>query len=286
VPSTSTGVETAAAYGISEALLAAHPELRKVYELFKADNIGAALEELFKTEYYRNTGSTVKTREKLKLEQPQVYVDNVVKYKLAARKRLVESGIRVDTATFDKIMEDAYARGLNEDQVDQAVINSSKVTGYGGEILGDTNSLKFFAAEMGVGSLYGDKYWTQKSRDLFLGTTTITDVQEEIKKLSASAYPAYADGIMSGKSLQTLNTNVIRTISEDLEIDEDMAMKHPVYKQIMGYKDPETNAFAIMPQWLVERTIRNTTDFPFTKKALQLVDTIGMRPLEEFGLMA
>ena len=104
--------------------------------------------------------------------------------------------------------------------------------------------------------------------------------------LQKNNYTKLYKTIQTFKSLQTLNTNVIRTISEDLEIDEDMAMKHPVYKQIMGYKDPETNAFAIMPQWLVERTIRNTTDFPFTKKALQLVDTIGMRPLEEFGLMA
>ena len=46
------GIETAASYGISEALLATYPELRTVYELFKQDNIGAAIEALFKTNYY------------------------------------------------------------------------------------------------------------------------------------------------------------------------------------------------------------------------------------------
>jgi hypothetical protein len=281
----SKGIETAASYGISEALLAAYPELRSVYELFKADNIGAALEALFKTNYYKSSSSTVKAREKQKLEQPQVYADNVEKYKLAARKRLVNSGVRIDTATFDKLALDAYARNLSDDQLDQAIVTSGKITGYGGEVLGDTNALKSFAASMGVSSLYSDAYWTQKSKDLFSGTTTINDIEEEIKKLSASAYPAYADGIATGQSLETQTSNVIQTIATFLEIDADRATKHPVFKQIMGYMDPETKKSAVMPQWLVERTVKSTKEWLKTKNALEAFDTVGMRPLEELGLV-
>jgi hypothetical protein len=281
----SKGIETAASYGISEALLAAYPELRTVYELFKKDDIGAALEALFKTNYYKTSSSTVKAREKQKLEQPQVYADNVDKYKLAARKRLVNSGVRIDTATFDKLALDAYARNLSDDQLDQAIVTSGKITGYGGEVLGDTNALKTFAASMGVSSLYSDAYWTQKSKDLFSGTTTINDIEEEIKKLSASAYPAYADGIATGQSIETQASNVIQTIATFLEVDADRATKHPVFKQIMGYMDPETKKSAVMPQWLVERTVKNTADWPKTKNALEAFDTVGMRPLEELGFM-
>ncbi len=281
----SKGIETAASYGISEALLAAYPELRTVYELFKKDDIGAALEALFKTNYYKTSSSTVKAREKQKLEQPQVYADNVDKYKLAARKRLVNSGIRIDTATFDKLALDAYARNLSDDQLDQAIVTSGKITGYGGEVLGDTNALKSFAASMGVSSLYSDAYWTQKSKDLFSGTTTINDIEEEIKKLSASAYPAYADGIATGQSIETQASNVIQTIATFLEIDADRATKHPVFKQIMGYMDPETKKSAVMPQWLVERTVKGTKEWLKTKNALEAFDTVGMRPLEELGLM-
>jgi hypothetical protein len=281
----SKGIETAASYGISEALLAAYPELRTVYELFKKDDIGAALEALFKTNYYKTSSSTVKAREKQKLEQPQVYADNVDKYKLAARKRLVNSGIRIDTATFDKLALDAYARNLSDDQLDQAIVTSGKITGYGGEVLGDTNALKSFAASMGVSSLYSDAYWTQKSKDLFSGTTTINDIEEEIKKLSASAYPAYADGIATGQSIETQASNVIQTIATFLEVDADRATKHPVFKQIMGYMDPETKKSAVMPQWLVERTVKGTKEWLKTKNALEAFDTVGMRPLEELGLM-
>jgi len=281
----SKGIETAASYGISEALLAAYPELRTVYELFKKDNIGAALEALFKTNYYKTSSSTVKAREKQKLEQPQVYADNVDKYKLAARKRLVNSGVRIDTATFDKLALDAYARNLSDDQFDQAIVTSGKITGYGGEVLGDTNALKTFAASMGVSSLYSDAYWTQKSKDLFSGTTTTNDIEEEIKKLAASAYPAYADGIATGQSIETQASNVIQTIATFLEIDADRATKHPVFKQIMGYMDPETKKSAVMPQWLVERTVKSTKEWLKTKNALEAFDTVGMRPLEELGLI-
>jgi len=279
------GLELAMAYGITEALFATHPELRKVYELFKQDNIGAAIEALYATNWYKNTSGTVKLREKQKLEQPKVYAENVVKYKINARKRLVNAGIRIDNNTFDKLAEDAYARNLSDDQLDLAIVNSNKITGYGGNVLGEVNELKNYAFSMGVSNLYNDTYWNQKSKDLFSGTTTINDVQEEIKKLASSAYPAYAEGISLGQSVESQTTNVIRTISEFLEIDEDVAMRHPVFKQIMGYKDPTTNKFAQMPQWLVERTVKSTSDWPYTKNALAAFDTVGMRPLSDFGVM-
>lgn len=282
---TKTGAETAADYGISEALLVAYPELRQVYELFKAENTSGALEALFKTNYYKNTSATVKAREKQKLEQPQVYSDNVVKYKLDARKRLVNAGIRIDTATFDKLAEDAYAKNLSDDQLDQAIITSGKITGFGGGILGSTNELKAFAASMGVGNLYNDAYWTQKGKDLFSGATTTTDIEQEIKNLAASAFPAYADGIAAGQSMQTQTSNIIQSLSNFLEIDPDTAQRHPLYRTLTSYIDPKTDKPSIMPQWLVERTIKSDKQWLYTKNGLETLDTLSMKPLQDWGLM-
>jgi hypothetical protein len=64
-----TGIQVAAAYGVTEALLSAYPELRPVFELFKAGKTTEALEALFKTNYYQNITPTVKARTKLQLEQ-------------------------------------------------------------------------------------------------------------------------------------------------------------------------------------------------------------------------
>lgn len=280
------GLQTAASYGISEALLATYPELKNVYALFKAGDEGAALEALFKTNYYRTSNSTVKTRQKQKLEQPQVYADSVTKYKLAARKRLVSSGIKIDTATFDKVVEDAYARGLDDNQLDQAILSSNKITGFGGEILGDTASLKSYANSFGVNQLLNDSYWTQKSKDLFAGTVTAQDIQDEIKTLSASAYPAYADQILAGVSFDSQTSNVKQTIATFLEKDPTtITNDDKTFRMITQWVNPKTGQPEKMPQWLVEKTVKSTDEWGYTKNALATLDSMSRKVLEEWRLV-
>jgi len=277
------GTETAASYGISEALLASHPELRAVYELFKAGNTGKALEELFKTEYYKTMSSVVKTREKQKLEQPEVYADSVQKYKLLARKRLVNTGIKIDTATFDALVNDAFAKGMSDDQLDQAIAASGKITGFGGNILGDTTTLKTYAASFGVNNLLNDAYWTSKQNALFQGTVTTEDIQKEIRDLSASAFPAYADGIANGLSIASQASNVITSYATFLELDpETVDFNNPTVRKITQYIDPATGKPARMPQWMVEKTIKSDPAWGFTKNGQKAIDDLTLKVSNDF----
>ena len=280
------GTETAASYGISEALLAAHPELRAVYELFKAGNTGAALEELFKTNYYKTMSSVVKTREKQKLEQPEVYADSVQKYKLLAQKRLVNTGIKIDTATFDALVSNAYAKGMSDDQLDQAIAASGKITGFGGNILGDTTTLKTYAASFGVNNLLNDAYWTSKQTALFQGTITSEDIQKEIRDLSASAFPAYAEGILNDVSLASQTSNITQSVATFLEVDQDTVdYNNPTVRKIAQYVDPVTGKPAKMPQWLVERTVKSDPAWPFTKNAQKTFDDLTYTVGKNMGLI-
>ena len=277
------GTETAASYGISEALLAAYPELRPVYELFKAGNTGKALEELYKTAYYQTTSSTVKTRNKQKLEQPQVYADSVQKYRLLAQKRLVATGIKIDTATFNALVENAYANGMSDDQLDQAIATSGKITGFGGNILGDTTTLKTYAASFGVNNLLNDAYWTSKQTALFQGTVTTEDIQKEIRDLSASAFPAYADGIANGLSIASQASNVITSYASFLEVDpETVDFNNPTVRKITQYIDPITGKPARMPQWMVEKTIKSDPAWGFTKNGQKVIDDLTLKVSNDF----
>jgi hypothetical protein len=277
------GTETAASYGISEALLAAHPELRAVYELFKAGNTGKALEELFKTNYYKTMSSVVKTREKQKLEQPEVYADSVQKYKLLAQKRLVNTGIKIDTATFEALVNNAFAKGMSDDQLDQAIAASGKITGFGGNILGDTTTLKTYAASFGVNNLLNDAYWTSKQNALFQGTVTTEDIQKEIRDLSASAFPAYADGIANGLSIASQASNVITSYATFLEKDpETVDFNNPTVRKITQYIDPVTGKPARMPQWMVEKTIKSDPEWGFTKNGQKTIDDLTLKVSNDF----
>ena len=285
-PIVNNGAETAASYGISEALLAAHLELRAVYELFKAGNTGAALEALYKTTYYQTMSSTVKTREKQKLEQPAVYADSVQKYKIAAQKRLVTAGIKIDTATFDSLVNNAYAKGMSDDQLDQAIATSGKISGFGGNILGDTTQLKSYATSFGVGTLLNDAYWTSKQNALFQGTITSEDIQKEIRDLSASAFPAYADGINNGVSLASQASNVIQSYATFLEVDaESVDFNNPTVRKITQYIDPATGKPGKMPQWMVEKTIKSDPAWGFTKNGQKSVDDLTLTAFRDMGIM-
>jgi len=281
-----TGTETAASYGISEALLAAHPELVAVFNLFKAENIPGALDALYKTSYYRDLSSTVKSRDKLKLEQPKVWADAFDKYKLAAQKRLVASGIQIDNATFDALINKAYSTGLDENQLDQAILTSGKITGFGGNVLGDTTTLKTYASEYGVNNLLNDAYWNQKSKDLFAKTITLDDIQKEIRTLSASAYPAYATGIAAGQSLSAQTSYIKQSIATFLEKDPDtIGYDDPLYKRITQYVDPTSQKPTIMPAWLVEKTVKESPEWAFTKNAQESADTLGLRVLRDMKVI-
>ena len=281
------GVETAAQYGISEALMndpLYGDEIAAIYALFKVNNIGAALEALYKSKYYTTMSSTVRARRKEKLEQPEVYKDNLEKYSLFVRKRIAQSGVKIDKSTFDSIIENAYANGMNDTQVDQAIITSGKITGFGGNILGDTTALKTYANQFGVGSLLNNTYWKSKSEGLFAGTTTAEDIQNEVRELSASAFPAYAEGIMNNTSLQVQGSNVIQSIATLLERDADtITFDDPLVKQIMQYVDPVTKKPAKMPQWMVEKTTKSTLDWSFTDNARDTIDSLSLKVFKDMG---
>ena len=283
-----TGMETAAAYGISEALLndpTYGSEISSVYELFKAGNTGAALEALYKTKYFTTMSATVRARKKEQLEQPDVYKDSLQKYSLTARKRLTQSGVKIDQTVFDSIISNAYATGMSDAQVDQAILTSGKITGFGGNILGDTTDLKTYAGQFGVNSLLNDAYWQSKSQALFAGTTTTDDIQNEIRQLSASAFPAYAEGIMNGTSIQAQGSNVIQSVATLLERDPDtVTFDDPMVKRILQYVDPATGKPARMPQWMVERTVKSDPSWGLTNNGRDTVDSLTLKVFKDWGM--
>jgi hypothetical protein len=227
--------------------------------------------------------SVVKTREKQKLEQPEVYADSVQKYKLLAQKRLVNTGIKIDTATFEALVNNAFAKGMSDDQLDQAIAASGKITGFGGNILGDTTTLKTYAASFGVNNLLNDAYWTSKQNALFQGTVTTEDIQKEIRDLSASAFPAYADGIANGLSIASQASNVITSYATFLEKDpETVDFNNPTVRKITQYIDPVTGKPARMPQWMVEKTIKSDPEWGFTKNGQKTIDDLTLKVSNDF----
>jgi hypothetical protein len=280
-----TGIATAASYGISEALLAAYPELQNVYLLFKEGKSAAALEALYATNYYKNLSPTVKQRSKLKLEQPGVYTDSFEKYKLQAKKRLVQTGIKIDDATLNTLAQTAYDQGLDDNQFDMLLKTSGKILGYGGTTLGDVSTLQSYSRAFGVDNMFNKAFWDTQSAELAIGNTTTQDIEAQIRETAASAYPSYAESIRNGVSVDALSSAYKASYSSILEVDPDsVTYNNPRLRRALQYIDPKTGQPGVMPIWQFEKELRSAPEWEYTNNARDTIDSLTLKVFRDMGI--
>lgn len=272
---------TAQAFGITEALIKSYPELAKVWELFLADNITDAKLAYYATDYYKNLSVTAKTRSSLKTTQAGVYAQQLDSYRLSQRKRLVNAGITLDDTSFNAITEEAFDKGLDDNQLDLKALGAT--TGrLGGTPLGAVESLKEYANAFGM--TYQDKDYDSWSRNIFSGTVTIEDLQSKIRTESASAFPVYADQINKGISVNSLASAYKSSMATILEIDPD----------VIDYKDPALRGAlqavgadgkpSVKPLWQFEKELRSDPRWGYTENAKATVDSLSLKVLRDWGL--
>ena len=250
-----SGMAAAAGFGISEALLASHPEL------------------------------VVKAREKQKLEQPLVYADSLEKYKIAARQRLVTTGIKIDNAAFELLAATAYDKGMDDNQLDQAILASGKITGFGGDILGDTTSLKAYANSFGVDKYLDPNYWAQKQKNLFEGSITNDDIEKEIRDKAASAFPGYADQINNGISVDSISSAYKGAMANILERDADsITYDDPRLRAALQYVGTDGKP-STKPLWQFEKELRSSPEWQYTNNARNTIDSLSLKVMQDWGVM-
>jgi hypothetical protein len=280
----------------------ANPEIvEQIQMLLALKNIDSKLEEawqaylkgdfdgmnaaILQSNFYRNNNATARTRLQTKASQPGVYTDGLDKYKLATRKSLVTSGLKMDAKLFEGLAAKAYDSGMSEDQLKELIVTSGLVTGYGGEVLGDTSAAKTYANSFGVGKYLDDKYWAQKSQDLFLGRTTTEDIEDEVRNLAASAFPGYADQIKAGISVDSLASAYKGAIASVLEKDPDsVTFEDPKLRAALQYVGPDGKP-AVKPLWQFERELRMTPEWELTNNARTTVDNLAYKVLNDWGLI-
>lgn len=240
---------------------------------------------IMQSNFYRNNNATARSRLQAKTSQPGVYADGLDKYQLATRKSLVNSGLKMDSKLFAGLAQKAYDSGMSEDQLKELIVNSNLVTGYGGEVLGETSALKSYANSFGVGKYLDDKYWAQKSQDLFLGRTTTEDIEDEVRNLAASAFPGYSDQIKAGISVDSLASAYKGAIASVLEKDPDsVTFEDPRLRAALQYVGPDGKP-AVKPLWQFERELRMTPEWELTNNARTTVDNLTYKTLSDMGLI-
>lgn len=279
------GKTEALALGITEVLIQTFPELQEVFDLFAADNIAEARLKYFNTDYFKNLTASSQSRKTKQQTQPGVYAQEFDAWKQAQRVRLISKGFMY-TPEIEALLESSYLKGDTDLQVEMTILNSGKMgANIGGSSLGTVNALKAYAEDQGIGYILPKNYWDKVSIGVLGGTLTRESIEEELKGFAISAYPAYAKGIEAGRSF-TMQTSAARqTVANLLEKDVDtITNDNPLFQKVTGYVNPKTGAFEIMPLWEVEKLVKSSDDWLYTKNAQATFDGLGRSVFRDWGL--
>lgn len=278
--SASDGQSQAIAFGLTKALIEKFPELQAVWELFLAGNTTDAKLAYYQTDYYKNLGTTSKNRAIMKANQAGVYQQELDKFILSEKKRLISKGIKLDDAALTSLLSEAFDQGLSEDQIDLKVLSVNK-SPFGGDTLSQVQSLNQYANAFGIN--YASKDMDQWSRDIFAGLTTVADVQAKIRQDSASAFPAYASQIEKGISLEALASAYKSSIANILERDVDtVTFDDPMLRRALQYT--VDGKPAVKPLWQFEKELRSTVEWEYTNNARDTIDSLSLKVLKDWGL--
>ena len=258
--------------------------LQEVYDLWAAGDETAALNAYFKSNWYLKLGKTAATRYATSLNQPEVYAADENTYISGQKNRLFKLGVRVDDATLTDLLKKAYAANFTDTQLDSSIALSNNFGGkFGGTILGQMQNLKTFARSYGLS--YTEAKYNQWGADLFANRITDTEVEEAIKTESASKYPAFADQIMKGVTMDALASAYKSSMATLLEIDADsIGYDDPTLNKALQYIGPDGKPTS-KPLWQFESDLRSDARWQFTNNARDSIDSMQYKVMKDWGLM-
>lgn len=280
-----TGKAEALALGITDILIKAFPELKPIFDMFVLGNIAEARLAYFNTNYYKNLTGNAQSRQTKKNTQPGVYAQEFDAWKQAQKQRLIAKGF-MWSPDIEALLETSYLKGDTDTQLEIMILNSGKMgSQIGGSALGTVNALKAYAEDQGIGYILPKNYWDKVSTGILSGNLTSQSIEEELKGFAISAYPAYAKGIEAGRSFSMQTSAARQTVANLLEKDVDtITNDNPLFQKVTGYVNPKTGAFEIMPLWEVEKLVKSSDDWLYTKNAQATFDSFGRSVLRDWGL--
>lgn len=254
------------------------PDLKKAWEAYLRDDVTTATTLILNSAFYRNNNGTARQRLQAKIDQPGAYAQELDAYKATAKKRLAQAGVQW-TPGVDAQLTYGFEHGMTDTQVDNLIVSSGNLGKPGGAVLGVVDQLKSYADSFGVSNLFDDKYWSSQSEQLFQGLITADDIQSNIRTTAASAYPAYANGILAGKSMDSQASAYKNTMATLLELDPNS----------ISWTDPRLRRALQSPTpvslYQFEKDIRSLPEWGNTKNARDTVDSLSLKVLQDWGLM-
>lgn len=235
--------ELAAQYGWSYAFLTSEPEIKDLFkqavaETWEAAKFKAKLQE---TNWWKNNSDARRQAAVLKATDPATYSAAVDAMRIKLVNMANELGAIVPEKTLSDMAEDAYAGGLSDQQLQYSLsgyIDFTKEGTLAGAAGMAEVKMRQLARMNGVDlSPQSIKNWAQQ---IAQGVMTMEQVEQNIRNSAISLFPAYAENINGGQSMQDVAAPYITQMSKDLELaPTDVGVFNPMIREALNQVNKE-----------------------------------------------
>jgi hypothetical protein len=279
--------ELAETYGMSYAFFKSQPELMKlldgaVAEQWSPEKFQAHVKN---SKWWKTNSETVRQAQLLQKTDPATYKANMEAARVAARQMAVKTGAILSDKNVEKLAKNMVWYGWQDAQVSnflgQYIDFTDKQT-LGGMAGAAAKAIKEEAYKNGVAVT--EQSVKNNAAYIVRGLTTMEKVQASMREQSAGLYPAFADQIKAGASIQDLAQPYVQIVAQELGLPEtDVNVYTPKVKAALGRVDAKGQPQAMGLDEFTQ-LVRNDPKWRRQPGVAEKTMNIGRQILKDFGL--
>jgi hypothetical protein len=179
---------------------------------------------------------------------------------------------------------------LSEREIRRFVTNSINFgTSLRGQAAQVENNLFKIAGEYGFRDMLGSSQlsnWSKENtRSILNGDLSLDDVTNQMREFAIGRFPALANQLRAGLSLETLVSPYRNAVADMLELDENLVgYNDPLMEKALGAMSQDGQQ-SLMPLWQLKMEARKDPRYLETDKANELYNTIGVQIARDFGFI-
>lgn len=280
--------ELAETYGMSYAFFKSQPELMK---MLKGAVAGQWTPDKFQAEiknsgWWKKNSKTTREAQVLQKTDPATYKASMEAARVAARQMAVKAGAILSDKNVEKLAKNMVWYGWEEPQVTNFLgqyVGFAKDHTLGGLAGQAAKAIKDEAYKNGVAVT--EQSVLNNAQYLVRGLTSMEKIQGSLREQSAGLYPAFAEQIKAGASIQDLAQPYVQVVAQELGVPStDVNAFSPKVKQALNRANAQGQP---EPMDLHDFTqlVRNDPSWRKTTAVADKTMNIGRQVLSDMGLM-
>jgi hypothetical protein len=279
--------ELAETYGMSYAFFKSQPELmKKLKEAVSGQWTPEKFQaEIKNTGWWKKNSETVRQAQVLQKTDPATYKAQMEAARVAAQQMAVKAGAVLSDKNVGKLAKNLVWYGWQEAQVQDFLGQYIKFQD--GEVLGGmagqvAKAIKNEAYKNGVAVT--KQSVLNNAQYVVRGLTSMEKIQASLREQSAGLYPAFAEQIKAGASVQDLAQPYIQMVANELGLPEtDVSVFSPKVKQALNRTNAQGQPEAMNLNDFTQ-VVRNDPAWRKTPGVADKTLAIGRQVLAQMGL--